>query len=413
MNLNGTENYLTLEMKTKVLLYFLTIFFCGNNLFGKGVQILEEGNSIAIGTSFNIEKGVDLTFSGSLYISDSVLFKNEGRLFFNSPNESEILLPSGDFGTTEIGFTGAKNYELFIQGEELRIGKLSLDMQGATVSLNGNLVITNKLELNSGIIDVKENSLLLIDNAVPDSVEFSNTPISNGYVSGFITRKIAAGKSYQFPVGDAAGFHPFLIEKAEKADLIRVSFDNAAAEECISLNPTPRRMVESLIGWRVESDSEDRNKFYPGLSLLNSTLEDKASMLEIFYMSYLDLVGSTIASNGNLPKSTINAFFVLGSEQKSYGLYAFSQVFGTELVNFIYVGSGNQTRFVIPDQSDFSNVKLNVYNRLGGLIFKGDHYGSEFDARNYPDGTYFYELTLEKENKRSFIRNFIEIKHEK
>jgi hypothetical protein len=88
-------------------------------------------------------------------------------------------------------------------------------------------------------------------------------------------------------------------------------------------------------------------------------------------------------------------------------------VFGKDLINFIYVGADNQTKFEVPSSGDFSNIRLNVYNRLGGLVFKGDHYGSEFDARDYPDGTYFYELTLEKDNKRSFIRNFIEIKHEK
>lgn len=400
-------------MKRKVLLFVFTLIIGGNSIYGKGVQILSDGNSIAIGTSFFISQGVDLTFSGDLYITDSNLFYNSGRLFFNSANNSNINLPSGDLGTSEITFSGTKNYELTITGEELKIGKLKMNLQGSTVSLNGNLVIVNKLELVSGILNVPDNSQLFVDNSDPESVIFTNSSLNNSYVSGYLSRKMLADKNYQFPVGDATGFHPFLINKPELSDIIRVAFDKGVPAECISYNPTPRQMIENSFGWRVESDSKERNSFFPGLSLLNTSLDTKSSQLDVYYVSDLDLTSSITASTKNLQKSTIEAFYVVGSEKKSYGLYAFSQLFGTELINFIYVGAGNQTTFEIPNQGDFSNVRLNVYNRLGSLIFKGDHYGNEFDARNYPDGTYFYELTLEQETKKSFIRNFIEIRHEK
>ena len=190
-------------MKRKVLLFVFTLIIGGNSIYGKGVQILSDGNSIAIGTSFFISQGVDLTFSGDLYITDSNLFYNSGRLFFNSANNSSINLPSGDLGTSEITFSGTKNYELTITGEELKIGKLKMDLQGSTVSLNGNLVIVSELELVSGILNVPDNSQLFVDNSDPESVIFTNSSLNNSYVSGYLSRKMLADKNYQFPVGDA------------------------------------------------------------------------------------------------------------------------------------------------------------------------------------------------------------------
>lgn len=400
-------------MERKVWLFVFTLIIGGSSIYGKGVKTLSDGNSIAIGTSFFISQGIDLTFSGDLYISNSNLFHNSGRLFFNSANNSSINLPSGDLGTSEITFSGTKNYELTIAGKELKIGKLKMDLQGSAVSLNGNLVIGSKLELVSGILTVPDKSQLHVDNPEPEAVVFTNSALNNSWVSGFLSRKILADKNYQFPVGDAAGFHPFLISKPELPDIVRVAFDKGVPAECMSYNPSPRQMIENSFGWRVESDSKDQNSFFPGLSLLNTSLETKSAQLEVYHLADPDLTSSISSAIKNVQGSTNEAFYVLGSEKKSYGLYAFSQLFGVDLINFIYVGAGNQTTFEIPNQGDFSNVRLSVYNRLGSLMFKGDHYGNEFDARNYPDGTYFYELTLEQEAKKSFIRNFIEIRHEK
>lgn len=98
---------------------------------------------------------------------------------------------------------------------------------------------------------------------------------------------------------------------------------------------------------------------------------------------------------------------------RSSGLYAFSNLLDFELVNFIYVGVDNKTTFDIPGHSKYSNIRLSVFNHLGSMIFKSDHYYNEFDARNFPNGTYFYDLELEKNNKSTKFRNFIDIQHEK
>lgn len=400
-------------MKKKAIVYLLAIVLGIHSLYGIGTNVQDDENSIVIGTSFYIAKGEDVNISVNLEIEDNVIFQNFGRLFFSSPFDSQITLPSGDLISSEFIFNGSNDYELFITGEKLLIGKLTMNSQGATVSLNGNLVVKDSLNLESGIIKVNDESQLLVENSAVDAIKFNNSPINQGYVEGFLTRTVLAGKNYIFPLGDASGYHPFSIDKADNPDVISVAFDSTVPDDCNTYNPNPVRMIENLIGWRVESESVDRNHFFAGLSIYNSTLADKISQLEIYYLSDLDFKGSITASSRKVLKSATDADFVMTSEMKSYGLYAFSQVFGKDLINFIYVGADNQTKFEVPSSGDFSNIRLNVYNRLGGLVFKGDHYGSEFDARDYPDGTYFYELTLEKDNKRSFIRNFIEIKHEK
>jgi len=400
-------------VKKKAIVYLLAIVLGIHSLYGIGTSVQDDENSIVIGTSFYIAKGEDVNISVNLEIEDNVIFQNFGRLFFSSSFDSQITLPSGDLVSSEFIFNGSNDYELFITGEKLLIGKLTMNAQGATVSLNGNLVVKDSLNLESGIIKVNDESQLLVENSAVDAIKFNNSPINQGYVEGFLTRTVLAGKNYIFPLGDAGGYHPFSIDKADNPDIISVAFDSTVPDDCNTYNPNPVRMIENLIGWRVESESVDRNHFFAGLSIYNSTLADKISQLEIYYLSDLDFKGSITASSRKMLKSATDADFIMTSEMKSYGLYAFSQVFGKDLINFIYVGADNQTKFEVPSSGDFSNIRLNVYNRLGGLVFKGDHYGSEFDARDYPDGTYFYELTLEKDNKRSFIRNFIEIKHEK
>ncbi len=400
-------------MKKKALLFIFAILFGGSVLFGKGVEIKSEDNSVSINSTFFISHGVSMTIPGNFEIRDSLLFQNSGNLIFNNTFDSQILLPSGDLGLGEFVFTGSSNYELSIAEGQLHIGILKLNLQGSTVNLYGKLAITENMELSSGILNVTENSKLLIDNSSTESVLFTNSPLNQSYVIGFMSRKIEAAKNYVFPVGDISGFHPFLIDNPETEDVIRVEFDKRVPAECAMKSSSPRFLIENSLGWRVESNSTKRNNFYSGLSVLNSVLEGKTSQFDIFHISENESVGTVIPVNNNYEKSSVDHSFLVGSEKKSYGLLAFSQIYGTELINFIYVGSDNQTTFEIPDEGDFSNIRFYVYNQLGALVFKGDHYIKEFDARNYADGTYFYELTLEKDNKRSIIRNFIEIKHEK
>lgn len=393
-------------VKRTILFFVFILLLSGKNVFAVGVALApdEEDKSVVIGTSFY--SSADLIIPGNLDIRNSGIFQNNGFLYFSNMITSQIVLASGNLGAGEFVFAGTADCNLTIPSEQARVGKLQMNMSSGRMNLSGELAIDGKLELNSGIIHVPHNSILWIDNHSPDAVSFNDSPINKGYVSGFLTRNVSEGNRYYFPVGDAASFHPFLIDQPTQDDVVSISFDAAIPEEIRSFLPASSNEIESSFGWSVESDLAEQNTFLAGLSFLNTSLEKNASQLEVYRFSTLDLTGSAGVS-------VKDASYLVGTDLRSSGLYAFSNLLDFDLVNFIYVGIDNKTTFDIPGHSKYSNIRLSVFNHLGSVIFKSDHYYNEFDARNFPNGTYFYELELEKDNTTNTIRNFIDIHHEK
>lgn len=393
-------------VKRTILFFVFILLLSGKSVFAVSVASPPDGEdkSVVIETSFY--SSADVTIPGNLDIRYSDIFQNSGILSFTNRLPSQIVLASGNLGEGEFVFAGAADCNLSIPSEQARMGKLQMNMSSGRVNLSGELAIGGKLELNSGIIDVPQYSILWIDNDSPDAVSFNDSPINKGYVSGFLTRNVSEGNRYLFPVGDAASFHPFLIDQPTKDDVVSISFDASIPDEIRSFLPASSNEIESSFGWSVESDLAEQNTFLAGLSFLNTSLEIKASQLEVYRFSNLDLTGSAGVS-------VKDASYLVGTDLRSSGLYAFSNLLDFELVNFIYVGVDNKTTFDIPGHSKYSNIRLSVFNHLGSMIFKSDHYYNEFDARNFPNGTYFYDLELEKNNKSTKFRNFIDIQHEK
>lgn len=393
-------------VKIDIPFYVFILVLLGKTAFSAGLELpyVGEDKSVVIGTSFFTS--TDISIPGNFDIKYSSVFQNRGHLFFTNTIESKIILSAGDLGDGEFIFSGSNNCELSIPFEQARVGNLRMDMASGMVNLSGEFAILGKLVLNSGVIKVNPNSLLLIDNDSPDAVWFDDSPINKGYIRGFVTRKVSAGQKYLFPVGDAVNFHPMLIDKPIMNDEVSISFDATVPREIRSYLPTSENEIENSFGWRVKSNLAELNKFLIGLSISNTSIEAKGSQLEVYSFSNINLTGSAVAS-------LVQGSYMEGKDYRSSGLYAFGQVLGVELVNFIYVADGNLTTFEIPDKDKYTNINLSVYNQLGNLIFESDHYSSEFDARNFPDGTYFYKLVLEGSDKRYTIRNFIEIRHEK
>jgi len=378
---------------------------------GAGLKATVENKSMRIGTSFVVSSGTQMYIPGDLAVATTNSlnpFKNSGSLLFRSETGSTITLPSGDLGSGEFSFTGTKSYDLVINTDgPARIGVLNMNISGGSFTLDGDLAIANSLKLNSGIVNVNEISAsLLVENTAPEAVTFSNSPISVGYVSGYLSRKVAAGKRYEFPVGDATNFHPFLIDKPEKADLLSVSFDRTVPTDIISVGSPAIPNVQRSIGWRVESDLNGQNKFISGLSIYNTALDEFVPQLEVVSLS-------DVTQEGSVSATTKDDSYIRSLDSKSSGLYAFNEVKAMNLINFIFVGNGNNTNFEIPNADEYTSIAIKMYNSLGSLVFQSDRYVNEFDARDYPDGTYYYELTLVKDNIQSVIRKFIDINHAK
>jgi hypothetical protein len=392
---------------TSVLVFMVFILFLsGESVFAIVVASLPDGEdkSVVIETSFY--SSGDITIPENMDIRNPGIFQNSGILYFTNKIPTQLVLASGNLGVGEFVFAGTADCNLTIPSQEARLGKLQMDMSSGMVSLTGKLAIDGKLELKSGILNVPQSSSIWIDNKSPDAVSFNESPINKGYVSGFLTRSVSEGKRYLFPVGDATSFHPFMIDKPTKDDVMSISFDAAVPGEIRSYLPDSDNEIESSFGWRVESDLAEQNTFLAGLSFLNTSFEKNAAQLEVYGFSTLDLTGS---SGVSLKDGT----YLSGTGLWNAGLFAFHNVLEFKVVNFIYVNEDNKTTFDIPGHSQYSNIRLSVYNHLGSMIFKSDHYYNEFDARNYPTGTYFYELELEKNKVSTKIQNFIDIQHEK
>lgn len=393
-------------MKTKFLFFFILLLFHTKFMFSAVISPDGQDGSIVVETSFFVSKAANMTLPGSLLVKHPNTFKNEGNLFFKNGKDGLILFPEGELGTGNFVFRGLKDIELNIDGGKAQIGTLKMEMSSGKASLSGELSVTGKLDLKLGIIEVAQNGILKVDNPIKDAILFSNTPNSKSYVSGFLSRRVTADQDYIFPVGDLSSFHPFLLNKSSIDDVVSVAFDRNVPGE---IEYHVREEIASIgksLGWRVESEMETQNKFIAGLSLLNTSLDSYPGNLNVFYFSDKDLKGS--ASEVKVSES-----FVVGNEAHSSGLYAFSMPIVDAFVNFLYVKGENKTTFEIPNVGDYSNISLKVYNHLGSLVFKNNHYQNDFDARNFPEGTYYYELTLEKNNRRSVIRKFIDITHER
>ena len=394
-------------MKSKVLFLFLSLLFPGEILVAFESSPKGEDRSLLVETSMFVSKGTEMTLSGGLTVNYSDLFHNSGSVYFKNISNTYIVLPSGNIGSGEFILNGTRNIELNTRGGDVRVGNLNMDMSGGMLLLKGHLSISGLLKLQNGIIDVGESSSLLIDNSSPEAISFNDSPLNKSYIKGFLSRQISSGNKYFYPVGDGDYYHPFTIDKASKNDVIHVSFDENVPREIRNNDQgTPTGLIESY-GWRVESNLNQPNKFIPGLSLYNTSLEENGSLLDIYHLSEVELKGAIVPGK-------LNGSFLIEEGLNTNGLFAFSRSINTnEFLNFIYVKGDNKTNFEIPYSDDYSNISLKMYNHLGILIYKNEHYANELDVRDFSDGTYFYELILDKEAKQSIVRKFIEIAHEK
>jgi len=60
-------------------------------------------------------------------------------------------------------------------------------------------------------------------------------------------------------------------------------------------------------------------------------------------------------------------------------------------------GDGSNDLFVVKGLSAFPNSKLLIFNRWGNEVYTTQAYANNWDAVDYPDGVYFYILTLSNE----------------
>jgi gliding motility-associated-like protein len=65
-------------------------------------------------------------------------------------------------------------------------------------------------------------------------------------------------------------------------------------------------------------------------------------------------------------------------------------------------GDGKNDFFYIPELPDGS--KLRVYDRWGILVYQSQYYLNNWNGSKEPDGTYYYELTTNKEIIKGWVQ---------
>ena len=382
---------------------FTGFFFWGSiSLFGmtsSGKEQNKEDSSIIIGESLCLSEGARLTLSGDLSILSSNLMDNNGQLRFCNSSDCKVSLSSGDLGKGEFIVAGSADCYLYSEGGGSRIGQLNMETEAGTLIVSGDLTVIDNLRLDNGIIRMSNQSNLLIESPDANAIAFND---GNSYVVGLLTRNVMPGETYHYPVGGYSGFYPFLVDKPKLQDNITVSFDEKIAEDVRAQNSSQNVIIEEGVGWKVQFQVEGQNTFYPGLFNPNQYADD-------INIGYLPEGASALTC---LNVSQLSSY-LRGAQSTGSGLYVLASKLGVDFVNFIYINNQNKSVFEIPGASNFSIIRMKLFNRLGSIVFKSDNYLNEFDARNYPDGTYFYEMTLEKDTRNYVVRNFIEIKHEK
>jgi len=104
-----------------------------------------------------------------------------------------------------------------------------------------------------------------------------------------------------------------------------------------------------------------------------------------------------------------NQRMVLVDNQKNILITNLENAGKDDWVNFISLSDGANSHFIIHDITKYKKIKLTIYNSWGKKVYKSDNYQNDFDALNYPEGTYYYQAyctlidTVEEICKNSFF----------
>ena len=395
-----------LVLKGIVLIYFLI-----SGMFANAKRISALGDIRIKGVSVKVGNGAFVTFSQGISVSDDSRFWNEGSVYFINKKEEILDINTLMDGSGTYYIQGPDGYTL--KGNGAAISSLTID-DGSTLRLANDLSIVNLLDLKDGVIDVEGGVELKIQSTKSGAISFDNTEYNTSFVSGRLVRNTVQDIEYFFPVGSGAkGFHPFKISSVSASGYVGVAYKPDFSDTWSGSENSFQ--LETIGGWEVTT-AESSLSFIPGLSLYNnySILDNNYN---IFYSANPVGSSSTFSLDFN---SEIQGTNLTTETSYPAGTFALANIISDpveiegvripKLVNFLVQDGTGRTTFDVPGLRNYEKVTLSVYNRFGNLVYQSGHYWNDFDVKDYPSGTYFYELTLETvDGKRTLVRNIIEI----
>lgn len=371
--------------------------------FADGNEIRQVG--VVVGdVSLKISDGVSVCFPGDLRVLDGGVINNSGNLWFVTDSPSELKFDNYASSSGNFIFSGAADC---ILNGNVDWGNVVLNKQGGRLSVEKTLSVYNSLELKSGVLESLYNPIN-IKNNLPGALKFSNVLGNNSYIIGALTRKVSPDGNYWYPIGDEAGFHPFLVQNPSGEEDITVNYDpNLSKEWIFSINGAPFT-IENIGGWEVDAT----NDFSAGVSLIDRN-RDKLSGANysiVHAATKDDFMESYKWINSTIPT---DQFYLLGAEKYKGGYYVLASEGDLQIMNFTFVDGVENNTFEVPEVGKYSQVELIVYTRWGLKIYENKNYNNDFNCADFPQGTYFYDMKLHQGESVSRVRNIIEIKREK
>lgn len=363
-------------------------------------------------TSIKVSTTCSLVLKNNLSVASNALVWNDGSVFFKNNNEATLNINTILNGEGMYHINGSAN--CIIEGNGAAISSLSLE-SGYTVFLRNNLSVSKVLTLESGIIDVPDQTELKLLDTSTDAVVYNDTYNNTSFIQGSLVRNTLQGVFYRFPLGTTSdGFHPLMVDEVSSSGYLEVSY-NPDFDEKWNAIKTNGITIEEVGGWQITTASKGIT-YLPSLSLYESG-GLMTGQYNVFYTSEPDVSVPRFSLDYNSAISNNGAYLTTGTLYKS-GLLAISKIQFTEhkntyipeLVNFLVPNGTGRSTFEIPGIENYKNIALSVYNRVGSLVYESSNYANDFDSRDNRPGTYFYELTLiTKEGRKILKRDIIEI----
>ena len=395
--------------------WFCKIGFFSTLVLVFGLNALSE--DIRIGrTSMKIGCGSSVVFKSNVSVFEDAIVNNDGDVFFKNKNVATLDVNTIINGNGVYHITGIADYSVIGNGGA--VSTLSVE-SGKKLNIDKDFSITKKIHLESGIVDVADNSKLIIQNPSTDAIDFYDDFSCKDFIEGTLYRNVVSGSSYTYPLGSSiAGYHPMVINNVTSSGYIGINYLEGFAQEWNAKNVEKALAIEEIGGWQVKTEAESMS-FSPMLSLYNSSglvsgdfnilcVQNAATEPYTFSLNYNSKINDEcnyLCADTTKYHSgffAVNKNSVIDNENPDTEAKKF--------VNFIVANGSGRSRFEVPGISNYKKVVLKVYDRSGNLVYKNELYANDFETRRYRPGTYYYELLLITDTEEQIlVRDFIEV----